>query len=69
MPFYPGDVVIRRKRGISICSLAVVLDAGVLPVAGQSMDFLEAWHYATRLVAGTDGQIYELGDDDHPYSH
>ena len=68
MAFYPGDVVIRRSPGASMCSVAVVLDEGVLPAAGLSMGLYQAWDYASRILA-RHGQVYELGEDDHPYSN
>ena len=69
MAFEPGDVVIRRQRGVSICFIAAVLHEGVLPAGGQAMALVEARLYAARIVAATHGQVYELGEDDHPYSH
>jgi hypothetical protein len=69
MAFEPGDVVIRRPRGVSICFIAAVLHEGVLPAAGRLMDLVTARLYAVRLVAATHGQVYELDEDGHPYSH
>ena len=63
MALKTGDVIIRRKAGVSICYAGIVLDDEVQPQDMKPMGLNEAKDFADRTIAVTHGRIHEL--DEH----
>ncbi len=63
-----GDVVIRRKAGTSITSVATVRDDGVLPMVWRIGTLAEAQAWATKTIATTKGTVHETDQRGRPFS-
>ena len=63
-----GDVVIRRKAGISTTSFAAVTDDGVMPEDWMIGSLTDALAWATETMA-TNSTVHEIDQDGRPFSN
>ena len=57
-----GDVVIRRKPGMSVCAFAAVIDDGAMPTVWKSDTISEATRWAAAWVAESRGEIHQMAE-------
>jgi hypothetical protein len=63
MDLKTGDIVIRRKHGISLCVLGAVINDGEMPPHWpESGSLTEARQWAQVYVARTRGTVHEMDD-------